>query len=159
MNDTQAATEYNAVPHDPVMAAADPAMFAPLTGDENKILGAHLTSGWYKQAAVYPVLSEPWRETSALKEDLSGAWRAAWHAAHPGAGHGEPEAPEAGHDPGGARDASVTAPQAATEAVRECGGTPGGGTPAGDRAAGLPGAADAAGPQSGAAAMAGPEAS
>ena len=36
----------------------DPAMFAPLTADENKILGAHLTSGWYKQSAVYPVLSE-----------------------------------------------------------------------------------------------------
>ena len=44
----------------------DPAMFAPLTSDENKILGAHLTSGWYKQSAVYPVLSEPWQETDGL---------------------------------------------------------------------------------------------
>ena len=92
MNDTQEATEYNGVPHDPVMAAADPAMFAPLTPDENKILDAHLTSGWYKQSAVYPVLSEPWRETAALKDDLSGAWWAAWHAGNPEAGHQEPEA-------------------------------------------------------------------
>ena len=45
---------------------SDPAMFAPLTTDENKILGAHLTSGWYKQSAVYPVLSEPWQETAGL---------------------------------------------------------------------------------------------
>ena len=44
----------------------DPAMFAPLTLDENKILGAHLTSGWYKQSAIYPVLSEPWQETDGL---------------------------------------------------------------------------------------------
>ena len=96
MNDTTAATDCNAVPHDPAMAAADPAMFAPLTRDENKILDAHLSSGWAKQSAVYPVLAEPWRETSALKDDLSSAWWAAWHAEHPEAGHGEPEAPEAG---------------------------------------------------------------
>ena len=38
MNDTQEATEFNAVPHDPAMAAADPAMFASMTRDENKIL-------------------------------------------------------------------------------------------------------------------------
>jgi hypothetical protein len=92
MTETQEATECNGVPHDPVMAAPDPAMFAPLTLDENRILNAHLTSGWYKQSAVYPVLSEPWRETAALKDDLSGAWWAAWRAGHPEAGHGEPEA-------------------------------------------------------------------
>ena len=86
MNDTQTA------PADPVMAAADPAMFAPMTLDENEILHAHLNSGWYKQARLYPNLSEPWRETSALLHDLHSAWDAAWQA-----GHGEPEAsPEAG---------------------------------------------------------------
>ena len=88
MTDTPTATEHNpAAPHDPVMAATDPAMFAPMTGDENKILSQHLTSGWYKQSAVYPKLSEPWRETGALIDDLTGAWWAAWHAEHP-----EPEA-------------------------------------------------------------------
>ena len=51
-------------------------MFAPLTSDENKILGAHLTSGWYKQSAVYPVLSEPWQETDGLLSDLHAAWTA-----------------------------------------------------------------------------------
>jgi hypothetical protein len=91
MTDTQEATEYNAVPHDPAMAAPDPAMFASLTDDENKILGAHLTSGWHKQSVVYPVLSEPWRETSTLLKDLNGAYWAA-RAGHPQAGHGEPEA-------------------------------------------------------------------
>ena len=80
MNDTQEATEHNAVPHDPAMAAADPAMFAPVTCKENRILGAHLTSGWYKQSAVYPVLSEPWRETAVLLDDLSDAWHAAFQA-------------------------------------------------------------------------------
>ncbi len=58
----------------------DPAMFAPLTSDENKILGAHLTSGWYKQSAVYPVLSEPWQETDGLLGDLHAAWTAAFEA-------------------------------------------------------------------------------
>jgi hypothetical protein len=48
----------------------DPAMFEPLTYNENGILWAHLTSGWYKQAAVYPGLSEPWQETSGLLDDL-----------------------------------------------------------------------------------------
>ena len=45
-------------------------MFEPLTFDENGILWAHLTSGWYKQAAVYPGLSEPWQEAGGLLEDL-----------------------------------------------------------------------------------------
>ena len=76
MNDTQEATESNAVPHDPAMAAADPAMFASVTSDENSILRAHLNSGWYKQAAVYPVLSEPWRETAVLLDDLHEIGRA-----------------------------------------------------------------------------------
>ena len=98
MNDTQEATEYNAVPHDPVMAAADPAMFASMTCDENKILNAHLTSGMYKQSAVYPLLSEPWRETAAVLDDLNSAWWANWHAGHPATERQEPvpEAPEAG---------------------------------------------------------------
>jgi hypothetical protein len=91
MNDTTAAAGTSTAPSDPAMAAADPAMFAPMTRTENTILNAHLTSGWYKQSAVYPILSEPWRETRAVIDDLSGAWRAAFHAEH-----GEPEAPEAG---------------------------------------------------------------
>lgn len=91
MNDTQAATEFNSVPHDPVMLSPDPAMFAQMTGDENQILSAHLTSGWIKQAAVYPGLSEPWQETCALLDDLHAAW---W--AGRSAGRSKPEAPEAG---------------------------------------------------------------
>jgi hypothetical protein len=91
MNDTQTATEYNTVPHDPAMAGADPAMFAAMTGDETNILHAHLASGWYKQSAVYPTLSEPWRETAGLLHDLNDAWHARWQAEHP-----ETEAPEAG---------------------------------------------------------------
>lgn len=74
MNDIQSP------PADPVMAAADPAMFAPLTLGENDILKAHLTSGWYKQDAVYPLLSEPWRETLAMLHDLHQSWRVAWQA-------------------------------------------------------------------------------
>jgi hypothetical protein len=66
---------------------SDPAMFAQLTPDENRILSTHLNSGWYKQAAVYPDLSEPWQETEALLKDLSEAHRAAMQtrlAAHKG---------------------------------------------------------------------------
>jgi hypothetical protein len=59
---------------------ADPAMFAPLTPDENRILSTHLNSGWYKQGAVYPVLSEPWQETEGLLKDLSEAHHAALQA-------------------------------------------------------------------------------
>ncbi len=91
MNDTQTATEYNAVPHDPVMAAPDPAMFEPMNRDENVILWAHLSSGWHKQSAVYP-LSEPWRETSMLLNDLHAAWRADFTAAHGGEIEAEAEA-------------------------------------------------------------------
>jgi hypothetical protein len=61
--------------------------------------------------------------------------------------------------PGDTWDAYVTAQQAADEAVVECGGSPGDGTPAGDRAAGLLGAADVAWSQFEAAAAAEPEAS
>jgi hypothetical protein len=83
MNHTPASTATTtAAPGDPVMAAADPAIFAALTSDENHILAAHLMSGWYKQAAVYPRLPEPRRETGALIDDLSTAWWAAWHAQH-----------------------------------------------------------------------------
>jgi hypothetical protein len=86
MNDTTTVTENPAPPADPVMTAADSAMFASLTGEENQILRHHLTSGWYKQSAVYPTLSEPWRKTHVLLGDLHQAWRAAWQAEH------EPEA-------------------------------------------------------------------
>ena len=87
MSDTQAAAHDPAVrPADPAMAASDPAMFEPLTSGENQILSQHLTSGWYKQHAVYPALSEPWKETSAVLDDLSAAWRLRWQAEH------EPEA-------------------------------------------------------------------
>ena len=82
MTDTD--TAYT--PRDPAMARPDPAMFAPLTCDENSITWAHLTSGRYKQAAVYPGLSEPWKETGALIEDLIAADRATRQAA------AEPEA-------------------------------------------------------------------
>jgi hypothetical protein len=88
MTDAQEATELSAPPHDPAMAAADPAMFAAMTSEETNILRAHLTSGWYKQSAAYPALSEPWRETNALLHDLHGAWSSAFQA--------EREAPEAG---------------------------------------------------------------
>jgi hypothetical protein len=64
MNDLQATTP------------GDPAMFEPLTTGENNILWAHLTSGWYKQAAVYPELSEPWQETRGLLDDLLQAQQA-----------------------------------------------------------------------------------
>jgi hypothetical protein len=87
MSGAQAAAHDPAVmPADPAMAASDPAMFAPMTSGENQILAQHLTSGWYKQQAVYPVLSEPWKETSAVLDDLSAAWRIGWQAEH------EPEA-------------------------------------------------------------------
>jgi hypothetical protein len=89
-----------AQPEDPAMRAGDPAMFASLTTDENHILGAHLISGWYKQSAVYPTLSEPWKETSALLNDLHSAWDIAQQGrSHPAAGspstEPEPE-PEVG---------------------------------------------------------------
>jgi hypothetical protein len=74
MNDIQAAPP------------GDPAMFAPLTTRENGILSAHLTSGWYKQATVYPLLSEPWQETHALLDDLHQAYWASRQAGQ------EPEA-------------------------------------------------------------------
>ena len=86
-------------PVDPAMRAGDPAMFAPLTLDENVILGAHLGSGWYKQSAVYPTLSEQWRETRALLHDLHSAWEIAMDESYPAEGspatEPEPE-PEAG---------------------------------------------------------------
>ena len=76
MTDTQAR-------HDPAVRPPTrrwpqrPGMFAPLTDDENRILHQHLTSGWYKQAAVYPTLSEPWKETARVLDDLHGAWQTA----------------------------------------------------------------------------------
>ena len=73
---------------------SDPAMFAPLTTDENKILTAHLSSGWYKQSAVYPVLSEPWQETDGLLSDLHAAWTAAFEASTPATKEAELAGPE-----------------------------------------------------------------
>ena len=66
-------------------APSDPEMFTPLTTDENGILWAHLNSGWYKQAAVYPGLSEPWQETIGCSSTCSR------RASRPGK-PGEPEA-------------------------------------------------------------------
>jgi hypothetical protein len=77
------------VPSDPAMAASDPAMFQPLTAQDNNILTAHLRSGWAKQGAVYPTLSEPWKETAATLDDLHAAWQAAFEARQAGR---EPEA-------------------------------------------------------------------
>lgn len=97
MSDTQANTEMSTTPRDPAMAANDPAMFASLTTQDNSILRAHLTSGWYKQAAVYPVLSEPWKETSAVLHDLGGAWQTAYQAEENARPDAQPEQePEAG---------------------------------------------------------------
>ena len=64
MNDVPAPAPAadTAEPSDVEMALSDPAMFTSLSGNENQILSHHLTSGWYKQATVYPALSEPWRE-------------------------------------------------------------------------------------------------
>jgi hypothetical protein len=82
MSDIQAGKDPLATPGDPAMAASDPGMFAPMTCGENQILNHHLTSGWYKQAAVYPTLSEPWQETAAILDDLGAAWRLRWQAEH-----------------------------------------------------------------------------
>jgi hypothetical protein len=87
VNDTDhAGRDKAACPAAPEMAAADPELFAALNTDENTILNHHLASGWYKQSAVYPTLSEPWKETSAVLDDLAAAWRIRWQAEH------EPEA-------------------------------------------------------------------
>jgi hypothetical protein len=80
MSDTQAGPDPLVVPGDPAMAASDPGMFAPMTSGEDMILRAHLISGWYKQSAVYPALSEPWKETAAVLDDLGDAWRTAYQA-------------------------------------------------------------------------------
>ena len=77
---------------------SDPALFAPLSFDEIKILRGHLASGWYKQSAVYPARSGPCQETAGLLDDLHEAHQsatAAWWAAQAKTGLAEPE-PEAG---------------------------------------------------------------
>ena len=95
MTSTDQGPSPAAQPEDPAMRAADPAMFAPLTTDENHILRAHLTSGWLKQSAVYPTLSEPWKETAAVLDDLHSAWDIAWQGrSHPAAGSPSTELPE-----------------------------------------------------------------
>lgn len=78
MGDTPAGKDPMAAPSAPAMAASDPDMFAPLTCDENQVLRDHLGSGWTKQHVVYPALSEPWKETSAVLDDLTTAWWTRW---------------------------------------------------------------------------------
>ena len=77
---------------------SDPALFAPLTLDENSILHAHLTSGWYKQSAVYPALSGPWQET---RTTWPSCRRPQGRSGEAGPPRGEARAgragPEAGH--------------------------------------------------------------
>jgi hypothetical protein len=86
MTDIDHAYEEAIRPAAPEMAAAAPELFTGLDRDENSILRQHLVSGWYKQAAVYPELSEPWKETSVVLDDLHEAWQLRWQAEH------EPEA-------------------------------------------------------------------
>jgi hypothetical protein len=73
---------------------SDPALFEPLSLTENKILKTHLISGWYKQGAVYPLLSEPWQETSGLLADLHAAWCTAFEAQEAARNPAEPPEPE-----------------------------------------------------------------
>jgi hypothetical protein len=77
MTDTDNAAVRPAAPE---MAAPDPAMFSPLTGGETIVLNSHLRAGWEKQRIVYPALSEPWKETSAVLDDLHAAWQLRWQA-------------------------------------------------------------------------------
>ena len=87
MTDTQAAAnDRPMMPADPAMAASRPGNVRALTGRELRSSEPAPGSGWYKQQAVYPALSEPWKETSAVLEDLHAAWRLRWQAEH------EPEA-------------------------------------------------------------------
>jgi hypothetical protein len=76
------------------MQPVDPTLFAPLSTGENTVLVAHLKSGWYKQAAVYPTLSEPWKETAALLDDLHSAWDATWRGESPMSGGSPSTEPE-----------------------------------------------------------------
>jgi hypothetical protein len=85
-------TNQHGLPEQP----SDPALFAPLTLDENHILRGHLTSGWYKQSVVYPTLSEPWQETSGLLDDLHAAWRSAFEARAAATTEAEVAEPEPG---------------------------------------------------------------
>jgi hypothetical protein len=94
MTDTDQGRAPAVQPEDPTMQPVDPTLFAPLTTGENEVLGAHLTSGWYKQAAVYPTLSEPWKETAALLDDLHSAWDVAWKGASHPAGSSPSTEPE-----------------------------------------------------------------
>jgi hypothetical protein len=77
MNNTDRGRSPAVEPEDAAMQPADPTLFAPLTLDENQVLRAHLNSGRYKQAAVYPTLSEPWKETGVLLNDLHAVYEAA----------------------------------------------------------------------------------
>jgi hypothetical protein len=77
MNNTDRGRYPAVEPEDAAMQPVDPALFAPLSTGENEVLRAHLTSGWYKQAAVYATLSEPWKETGVLLNDLHAVYEAA----------------------------------------------------------------------------------
>jgi len=74
----------------------DPALFEPLTSSENGILHAHLRSGWAKQSAVYPALSESWQDTHGLLNDLHDAWDIAFKAEQAASKPPEPPEPDAG---------------------------------------------------------------
>ena len=88
---------------DPSTLQAQPsgsALFAPLSLQENKILHAHLTSGWYKQSVVYPALTGSWQETAALLSDLDDAWQAAFDAQQAARTPAEPPEAEPEPEPG-----------------------------------------------------------
>jgi hypothetical protein len=99
MNNTDQGRSPAAQPVDPAMQPADHATFAPLTTDENGILRAHLTSGWYKQADIYPTLSEPWKETGVLLNDLHAAYEAAIEDQYGPADAAMTEPPATGPEP------------------------------------------------------------
>jgi hypothetical protein len=65
-------------------------MLRALTHEELGILGAHLTSGWYKMPVVYGMLSGPWQETEEILSDI--------HRAHTVIFDAENAARDAGRD-------------------------------------------------------------
>lgn len=67
-------------PRDPVMADARPEPFASLSAGENTTPRKHLASGLAKQGEAYSTLSEPWRETLAVIDDLEDAFAPALDA-------------------------------------------------------------------------------
>ena len=101
MTDTQATAHDPAVmPGDPAMAASDPGHVRGADRRRKPHSVPAPDSGWYKQAAVYPTLSEPWKETSAVLDDLHGAWQTALpgRAGTRGRAMSENITPEPGND-------------------------------------------------------------